>query len=147
MSLLSLTSSVCIGVTTQGVSCDALQPPAPTACLHQRVPQTELSERCRLTARSCVSVEVGGGGGANKRTFDGVSVWGAASQQCLGPRYSHKEKDTALYQQKCHICTVEQEVFGKTYGSIRRTEFKSNFRPILKTKIHCTIFRAMIFAR
>lgn len=28
--------------------------------------------------------------------------------------YSYKEKCMTLYQKKCHICTVEQEMFGNT---------------------------------
>lgn len=61
-------------------------------------------------------------------------------------RYSRKEKYTTLYQKKCHICTVKREVFGNREGSIR-TKCKSNLRPVLKTKINCSIFGTMIFAK
>lgn len=67
--------------------------------------------------------------------------------QQVRAQYSHKEKYTTLYQKKCHICTVEQEVFGNTEGSIKRTKCKRHLRSILKTKMNCSILRTTIFAK
>lgn len=52
-------------------------------------------------------------GSANKGSLRGRSS--RASQQ-VRARYSHKEKDVTLYQKKCHICTVKQEVFRNMEG-------------------------------
>lgn len=63
------------------------------------------------------------------------------SQQ-VRARYSHKEKDMTLYQKKCHICTVKQEVFRNMEG-----QNLSDLKSVLKTKTDCTVFGTMISAR
>lgn len=103
-----------------------------SACgLDQCVPMSELSAQPGADGMERVPVGRRAGAGQTKELLKGPEYGGRQhGRACC----SHKEKCTTLYQKKCHICTVEQEVFGNTEWSIR-TKCKRKLRSIWKREL------------
>lgn len=51
-----------------------------------------------------------------------------------------------MYQKKCHICTVEQEVFGNRV-EYEEDKMQEKIKVYLKTRVNCNILRIMNFSK